>query len=235
MKKKYLIVCTLFIIALLCTFCFYKLYLLSKFPLVGKVDIDNVLNDIQELPITNNKDLANTKFHSMNIYIPENLIVNTPDNLNSNHITFSHTSNSSFKIYLMRSISWYKSLDKPYLGLSSEESRTILKKYDITHDLDMIDYYQKRIGEKNNIFTSKSRIVADHLSTRYIYDQFIIRINNKAPSVLTGDINGTFGHVKNNLSIGHIYNNNDDSEVYSIWIDGMKEDQIKILESIYFE
>lgn len=235
MKKRYFIVYMLFLVVLCGAFCFYKLYLLNKFPMVGKASLDETLKNIHELSIKNNKGLANTEFHSMNIFIPEDFIVNAPVNFDSNQITFSHISDSLSKIYLMRSSSRYKSFDKSYKGISSQSIKSILKKYDISHDLDMIDYYQKRVGAKNTIFTSKSRIIADHLSASYLYDQFIIYDIKKDLSILTGDLIGAYGHVQENLSIGIVYNNNDDSEVYSIWIDGMNDDKMKILESIYFK
>lgn len=155
------------LIGLICLVCLmwglYKIYLLHYYKIDYNSYIIKCLNNIQELSINTNKNLANENFYNMNIYIPENL---EDEKFNSENNKV-YTLNNTPQIWITK--------DTETLNQELEQSdfkktnfEKILNKYNITTRIDLIKYYESHIKEKRNIFWNKSHIQMDYISANYI-------------------------------------------------------------------
>lgn len=237
MKKKYIVIIPVIIILVL---FIYKSSVLLYFRdlNVYSSDLDNITYNEEKISI--NKNLANTKYKNLNLYIPEEFSNTSKEHdmidyylkneSVDNYTTFIRVSKSSF------CIEFNIEEDK---RLQTMNYKKVMKKNNIENEFGLVKYYLNNKGV--NYLSSTNQIKMYYLSRKC--SQNIIGDNSSNYTFLNGDIDGL--HIKGKrINDFLMYNKNDDS-YYSIMIfkntknDNYYEslnkgDEDMIINSVYF-
>lgn len=237
MKKKYIIIIPVIIVLAL---FIYKSSVLLYFRDLNVYiyDSDNITYNEEKINI--NKNLANTKYKDLNLYIPDEFsnASKEHDMINyylknesvDNYTTFIRVAKSSF------CIEFNIKEDK---RLQTMNYKKVMEKNDIENEFGLVKYYLNNEGV--NYFSSTNQIKIYYLSKKC--SQNIIGDNSSNYTFLNGDIDALRIKGKK-ITVFLIYNKNDDS-YYSITIfkntkndnyyeSLSKGDEDMIINSVYF-
>lgn len=229
MKKK-----GLFIILAIVLVCIiwgvYKAVLLYSFRGVDVTSLENGLQNAQELSINTDKNLANDKFHEMNLFISEDLKLT----LNYDTSKVYEDENGIGVLWLVKS-GFSKEINDVVNGKFGFSYEKLAEKNNIKSELDLLDYAKAHIGESKNIFWSKSHIQMDYLVNSWLSSRFVGQSVGDEIAVLNGDLSGIKSQGTNGFI--QIYLLNDNAE-YNIRLNKnvfSSEDVTNILSSVYFD
>lgn len=234
MKKRGL---KTFIIAaiILCTIWVgYKAFLLHYYKSDEHSYIKEQLENAQNISITSDKSLANTKFLDMNLFISHEYKEYNPqgfkeDNGQGYYQKIYSSNNETFDIWLQK---MPFTLDD-VLSDFKFDAKKLMKKYNIKDEIDLLRYYKEQKSTKRNIFWSTSALQMEDLITNYIVTSFSAGQNSKDYSFLTGDLNGIMTKEISYIQV-NILNGN---ERYLLLFNKntITDEQVKnILKSVYF-
>ena len=214
-KKIFIILLILFLV--LCFFG-YKLYLYN---------IYNVYSDLefnaQELNVSVDRSIANTTFADIHIFIPEEYT----EDINNKYI-YELNNESAISLYKYNSLDWFSERLSEKRNIDYEKT---YEKYNISNELDLINYFEENTNKSKNIFQSKETMQMNYLADSYIYTKFALKDEYY---YLEGDLKGIVESEKYRYLVTIF--NEDESYIISLNKDIYSyEDVINALKTIYFE
>ena len=214
-KKIFIILLILFLV--LCFFG-YKLYLYN---------IYNVYSDLefnaQELNVSVDRSIANTTFADMHIFIPEEYT----EDINNEYI-YELNNENAISLYKYNSLSFISERLSEKRNIDYEK---IYEKYNISNELDLINYFEENTNKSKNIFQSKETMQINYLANSYINTKFALKDEYY---YLEGDLKGIVESEKYRYLVTIF--NEDESYIISLNKDIYSyEDVINTLKTIYFE
>lgn len=214
-KKIFIILLILFLV--LCFFG-YKLYLYN---------IYNVYTDLefnaQELNVNVDRSIANTTFADMHIFIPEEYT----EDINNEYI-YELNNESAISLYKYNSLSF---ISERLSEKRNIDYKKIYEKYNISNELDLINYFEENTNKSKNIFQSTGTMQINYLADSYIYTKFALKDEYY---YLEGDLKGLVESEKYRYLVTVF--NEDESYIISLNKDIYSyEDVVNTLKTIYFE
>lgn len=228
--KKFIIIAII-----LCTvWTCYKVFLLYYYKPNDHSYIKEQLESAQNISITSDKSLANTKFLDMNLFISDEYKEYKPQGFKEDdgkgyYQKMYSSDNETFDIWLQK----MPSTSDDLLSDFKFDSKKLMKRYNIKDEIDLLRYYKEQKSTKRNIFWSKSALRLEYLISTYIITSFSAGQNTKDYNFLTGDLNGIMTKESNYIKV-YILNGN---ERYSLLFNKntITDEQVKnILKSVYF-
>lgn len=239
MKKK--IIITIIIIILI--FLLYKLGLILYYKDSNTYDYSYKNKKIQNKNITINKTLSNSKYKTLNYYIPETFQEISKNNSKSYIPKEQNLNNYTTIIMVGETDSCLNIIEKETKQLQTMKYKTFMQKNNLLSEKDLYKYYYNK-STTNNIFTPKNKIKLNYLSELCV-SQTIIS-NNKSKYYYLENLDGILNisskdkefnmkiYDKKDNKYYYIYTMNDTNrDSYKEFIN--KDELNKILSSIYYD
>lgn len=158
------IACTAVILCLVIIWVTYK----SLFIYYYSTDEEyfrEVIKTTKTLNIESDKSLANTDFVNLHIYVPiDNELRKTEDN---DELIYEKNGTTSLWINV-DSINIEKKYVDDRLSTLGFDEHNLAKKYDISNERDLLEYYEEYLYDRPNLFWSADRIQMRFLSLYYL-------------------------------------------------------------------